>query len=379
MNDGFYTPTALASDLIRLSRQSNPKRIADFAVGGGSLLLAARQTWPDAQFYGIDLNPDAILEARKVLPSLEAYTSDYLSDEVLELTSELFHEIDLIVLNPPFTCRGSSFETTLFQASEVKSSKAMAFILRACRYLRISGEILAIVPRSCLFSQKDREARKAIAASHIIEDLGTYQSPGFSKASVSVHLVRVTRRSESTPLPISPPASVEIIRPNQHYSLVFMRGSHPVADGVTKAKGPSLVHTTDLFNFEIAISRRRAVHHNKLVSGKVLMFPRVARPSIDKVAIGSFIQPVVPSDCIICVKTVPLGHEEHLHTQILLFWDALKEAYSGTCASYLTMESFKIFAAKLGFEAELTSDCRIWNPDGGSTAKEGSISTKVNS
>lgn len=362
MNDGFYTPEELACDLIGLSQQTSPSRVADFSVGAGSLLKAARQSWPEAQIYGVDLNPEAIKEAESLLPDLEAFNVDFLSDEALNKTEELLGGIDLIVLNPPFTCRGSSYEVSEFQGEMIKCSKAMAFILRSCRYVKPNGEILAIVPRSCLLSQKDSEARKAISSSYNIDDLGPYQSPGFRKASVSVHLVRVTKFPQIAALPMNTRPSVEQIKPKHDYSLVFMRGSHSVTDSAVKAEGPSLIHTTDLFNSEISISRRRAVKYTKLVSGKVLMLPRVARPNLDKVAIGSFIQPVVPSDCILCVKTVPSGNEEHLLAQIRLFWGALKEAYSGTCASYMTMESFQDFASKLGYEAKLTSDQQIWNP-----------------
>lgn len=364
MSDGFYTPKNLARDLIGFSRQDNPKHIADFAVGGGSLLAAASEVWPNAKLHGIDIDPAAISETETRLPSIKSYSSDFLSDESLRLTYGLFGAIDLIVLNPPFSCRGSLFEKVFYGDKSVKCSKAMAFILRSCRYLRPGGEILAIVPRSCLFSQKDSHSRKVISDLHTVEDLGIYERPGFLKASVSVHLIRVTKLSDNNSTTATSPNRIEQIRPNHGYSLVFMRGNHSVSDSAVKTRGPSLIHTTDLFNSEISISRRRAVHCTKLVSGPVLMLPRVARPNVEKIAIGTFAKPVVPSDCIICVKTNPPGHEEHLQSQFRVFWRALRDSYSGTCAAYLTMEAFKDFAAKLGFEAKLDSDPQIWNPIG---------------
>ena len=363
MKDDFYTPEALARDLIELSGQRNPKTIADFAVGDGALLEEAKKKWPEAQLHGLDLDPKAISRAQSSLPSLRAFRSDYLSSEALEATTALQGKIDLVLLNPPFTCRGASFETTDFGDNFIKCSKAMAFLLRSCRYLRPNGEILAIVPRSCLYSQKDSQARNTLSDAHNFENLEVYQSPGFRKASVSVHLARITKRRDGVVRQLTQKSEIKKrIAPKHPYRLVYMRGSHAVADGVFNTHGPSLIHTTDLFNFEVSISRRRATRETNLVSGKVLMLPRVARPNVEKIAVGSFIQPVVPSDCIVCVKTVPAGFEEHLQTQIRLFWDALEEAYSGTCASYLTMEAFGAFAVKLGYMAELSKECQIWNP-----------------
>ncbi|MDD9727609.1 N-6 DNA methylase [Roseovarius sp. SK2] len=377
MKDDFYTPTALARDLVRLSVQRDPRIIADFAVGDGALLLEARKRWPQAQLHGLDLDPEAIARAQDSLPGLKAITSDYLSSAARAANHDLQGRIDLVLLNPPFTCRGSSFETTEFGDNLVKSSKAMAFLLRSCSYLSANGEILAIVPRSCLYSQKDGQARENLSNGYNVDDLGVYESPGFSRASVSVHLVRISKRAALVSDQASQNSNVDKITPKHPYSLVFMRGSHAVADGVFHTQGPSLIHTTDLFNYEISISRRRATRKNKLVSGKVLMLPRVARPNVEKVAVGSFIQPVVPSDCIVCVKTVPGGFEEHLHEQICRFWDALEDAYSGTCASYLTLDAFREFSAKLGYKAEFSNDHRLWNPDASGDCLDGENSAKA--
>ena len=367
MSDDIYTPDALARVLLELSRQQEPRHIADFSVGAGSLLSAAKELWPKAKLYGVDLNPGALQEAKNLLSELEIFDADFLSEECLQKTSALIGAMDLIVLNPPFTCRGAAYELTDFEGSAVKSSKAMAFLLRSCLFLAPRGEILAIVPRSCLFSLKDEKARRAICGSHLLEDLGAYQSPGFRKASVSVHLIRVTRLTHRPALTVDVQSHVNRIIPKHGYSIVFMRGSHAVSCGTTNSKGPSLIHTTELFNFEISLSRRRAVHLTKQVSGRSLMLPRVGRPSLEKIAFGHFANPVVPSDCIICVKTVPPGNEQDLQSQIKVFWPLLRDSYSGTCAPYLTLEGFRAFAIRIGFEASLESDPLIWNPLGTAT------------
>lgn len=361
MIDSYYTPNSLAHDLVKHCRVVDPQRIADFAVGGGSLLSAAHSVWPTAELYGVDLDTMAIDATREVHPKAKLFNANFLSSNGEFQTRSLKGNVDLVVLNPPFSCRGSSYETTVFDLEDVKSSKAMAFLLKSCRYLSIFGEVLAIIPRSCLFSQKDQNARSAISKRHNLEDLGLYQSPGFNGASVSVHLVRISRAIATEWHPETC-GKLEQLKPGRAYKITIMRGSHPTALGRKNLDAPSLIHTTDLFNGEISISKLRAVKHKKQISGQVLMVPRVARPNRGKVAVGTFFRPVVPSDCIISMKTLPAGNEVDLQDQLLRFWPAFQDTYSGTCASYLTLDSLKCFLITIGYDVEI-SDCpSIWNP-----------------
>lgn len=361
MIDSYYTPRALADDLITHCRLDAPLRVADFAVGGGSLLSAAHKVWPEADLFGVDLDAKAINASRNAHPQAELFNTDFLSSNEDNRLGNLVGSIDLIVLNPPFSCRSSLYETTAFEDENIKSSKAMAFLLASCRYLSSTGEILAIVPRSCLFSQKDQNARSALSRQHNLEDLGACQSPGFNGASVSVHLVRIGKADAEERLP-NVGGIVAQLKPERAYGIAIMRGNHPVALGKNKSDAPSLIHTTDLFNGEISISRLRAVKTKKKISGQVIMMPRVARPNRNKIALGNFIRPVVPSDCILSMKTIPAGNGADLQRQLLRFWSALENAYSGTCASYLTLNALKDFLVSIGYDVTVDDSPSLWDP-----------------
>lgn len=361
MIDRYYTPKTLADDLITNCRLDAPLRVADFAVGGGSLLSAAHKVWPTADLFGVDLDAEAINASRDAHPQAKLFNTDFLSSNGGDLLGDLVGNMDLIVLNPPFSCRGSTYETTAFEDEDVKSSKAMAFLLASCRYLSNIGEILAIVPRSCLFSQKDQTARTALSDKYDLEDLGVCQSPGFNGASVSVHLVRISKANAEKWLP-SIGGKIAQLKPERAYGVAIMRGNHPVALGKKKSDAPSLIHTTELFNGEISISRRRAVKLNKQISGQVLMMPRVARPNCNKIAVGNFIHPVVASDCILAMKTIPAGNEADLQRQLRRFWSALEDTYSGTCASYLTLNALKDFLVSIGYDVIVDDSPSLWNP-----------------
>lgn len=64
---------------------------------------------------------------------------------------------DLVVLNPPFTCKGSVVEHLEFEREEFKVSTAMLFSMRVLRYLSERGGLYAILPISCVYSEKDKK------------------------------------------------------------------------------------------------------------------------------------------------------------------------------------------------------------------------------
>tara|TARA_B100000123_G_scaffold240484_2_gene193707 strand:+ start:5047 stop:6069 length:1023 start_codon:yes stop_codon:yes gene_type:complete len=323
------------------------------------LISAAYLEWPETEIFGVDIDPHALKETKELAPNLKAYMCDFLSEECLLKTKNILGRIDLVLLNPPFSCKSSEFVTTVFEDEKLRCSKAMAFLLGSCKYLSDLGEVLAIVPRSCLLSSKDSKAREALTRHHILEDFGPYARPRFREASVTIHLVRISKRQHSCtttePHPIG-----RLVAATRDYNVIIMRGTHPVSASSECTERPSLIHTTNLCDGKITKGKLNASKQSRLVSGPVVMLPRVARPTKDKVCFGYFDQPIVPSDCVICVKTLPSGYEQHLQDQLLLYWDGLKNTYSGTCAAYLTLEMFKEFLLSIGFKAEVGSDLTTW-------------------
>lgn len=64
----------------------------------------------------------------------------------------------MILLNPPFTCKGSIIEHVNLGEQDFKVSTAMLFLMRALRFLSDNGGLYAIMPISIIYSEKDKQA-----------------------------------------------------------------------------------------------------------------------------------------------------------------------------------------------------------------------------
>ena len=145
--DSYYTPMPLADKLISYVLNENIKTVIDFCVGDGDLLKAVRIRFKDVKFFGTDISQDAISKLANENVGWTLGVCDFRNDDsvknLLFLKSASF---DLIVLNPPFTCKGANVELVEFNGIKYKVSTAMMFVMKAVKYLSSIGSMYAILP-----------------------------------------------------------------------------------------------------------------------------------------------------------------------------------------------------------------------------------------
>ena len=362
--DEFYTPKPLAEELVGHCRVVQPTVVADFTMGGGSLLNAANVAWPNAKLFGNDIDKRALSAVSGLGLHASGFRGDFLSKKhVARLYGalEIAGHADVILLNPPFSCKGSTVVSSIFEDAEVQCSRAMAFLLGSCVFLKEGGEILGIVPRSCLRSEKDGTARELLRRRHFVEDLGEPMCGGFKGASVSVHIVRIRHRPTKR-TGDSAGRPVRRLQRHRQFQIFLTRGGHALCDSVEGNEGISLVHTTELKDGRLLPTFRTARRTTRQVSGRILLLPRVGRPSSAKLVLTTFKEPVVLSDCIVGIKTMPEGHESQVATLMRRFWPQIEDLYSGTCARYVTLKALQGFFRSLGFEAQIRGRTRVAGP-----------------
>ena len=116
MIDPFYTPTPLATKLADYVDVEHVNRIADFCIGDGELIRAAREKYPDAICYGVDICNDVIANLKEKHPDWKLAVCDFEDDESVNKVDFIGDILfDLIMMNPPFTCKGSIVETIEFE------------------------------------------------------------------------------------------------------------------------------------------------------------------------------------------------------------------------------------------------------------------------
>ena len=118
--DQIYTPPYLAALMAKASRarpsQSEEFIVADFAAGSGELLLAAASVWPTATMVATDIDSRAVCNVRKISNSWRTGVCDFLnprSRRSSPVLRSLKRRTNLVLLNPPFSCRGGKTDICL--------------------------------------------------------------------------------------------------------------------------------------------------------------------------------------------------------------------------------------------------------------------------
>lgn len=119
-------------------------------------MRSAQAKWKDVEVYGTDISNEAISNLEKIHPDWNVECCDFLNEESKSNCKLLKDRtFELILLNPPFTCKGSTIHKVDFEGDHYNVSAAMHFILKSIKYLAPNGILIAILPISTAYSQKD--------------------------------------------------------------------------------------------------------------------------------------------------------------------------------------------------------------------------------
>lgn len=349
MIDQYYTPPALAALLVSASKARTAKLVADFAMGDGALLRAAEARWPRASLFGSDINPLAVDAVHGLKRNAYFATLDFLEDhERFEVLGELKQACDVILLNPPFSSRGNRLYPATVGGELFRGSKALAFVCRALNYLKPRGEALAIVPASCITSERDRNLMTALRAHYTVDQIGEINRNAFEGCTVSVIIIRIRRGSLlSTRQKTKPVPNIASVKP---FIARIMRGGTSVHNTSATLPGIPVLHTSDLRDLNLSPARWIA-ESNKVIQGKTVLLPRVGRPDKAKLVVADLPQMVL-SDCVIAIQTYPRGAEQELLRLMKARWSDLESLYGGSCAPYITLGQLEWFLRQSGVVSE---------------------------
>ena len=337
--DSYYTPPLLADKLVSFIVSSNISSAVDFCVGDGDLLKAVAKRYGDVELYGTDISDDALTKLSNDCPDWHLGKCDFRKDDSIgEVTFLIKRKFDLIVLNPPFTCKGSVVENITFEGIEYRVSTAMLFLMRALKFLASNGGLYAILPISCVYSVKDRKAWNYLKDHYNACILEEPNKVSFtSKCAPNIVLVyvgyyKVNGIEKSNAFDFSSLPVTSILRG-------CVRMQNPK---YSKSKNAvSLIHTTNLQKGELVKLKRIMTGQNILVSGNGVVVPRVCNPTPNKVALLDEETVYALSDCIIVLQTSTRIDAERLRDGIIEHWCDFVTVYKGTGAQYTKLERLK--------------------------------------
>lgn len=374
--DQYFSPFELASSIADLLAEGlgdarySELDVVDFCAGAGSLLDAVSARIPAARIFATDLDGSCVRLLRKVRPSWKVGQID-LFNERSRRSSLLYREqfYSAFVLNPPFSGRGVHVESSSFaEGLRFVCSRPLACLLLSLRALRIGGYGVAVLPLSCLRSDRDAHVVRWLS-SHMNLTVHSYNGRGcFPDAAAQTVVVSVRRNCLAQPVSSGAdgfvlPRVPEGFSGLSGESLTLFRGKVPVrfrtrvASGGEGGVAACYVHTTDL-KHPLSTWTSISVSRDVCLVRDCVLFPRVGKISKGSFRMYSGSVPLILSDCLFALSP---NSEGIALTDLFLTLqdncDSFVTNSQATGAPYLTISQICAIVDSLGFSVSI-HQCR---------------------
>lgn len=338
--DAYYTPEGLATRLLGYV-VGKPTTAVDFCVGDGGLLKAAEQRFDGINCFGIDISEEVIGGLATRQPGWRLGQCDFRDVEALAKIPFLVGAtFDLIVLNPPFTCRGSSIHKIFVGEDEYHVSTAMSFLVGALPYLSEQGAIYAILPAGCVYSQKDRKCWDYLQDNYHACVLTEVSKAYFNnRCTPNIVLVYLGKH------PYPEVDARQMLEAGEFgFSLKGIKrgrlGVYEKQEPVGEEEKLPFIHTTNMRGGELVDVGYVKKGLKESIKGYGLLIPRVCNPNKEKLVIMER-EECVLSDCVVLLQTRSRQQAERLRGYLIDHWAEFARNYVGTGARYVTMERLR--------------------------------------
>ena len=350
--DSHYTPPAVAETLVGAAKDLRPTLVADLAAGSGHLLLEAERVWPTADFAATDIDRRAIARLTRMRSSWNIGRCDLRnrrSRSHSRVLRGIRRSISLLLLNPPFSCRGGTRFRVDTSDGTLHASTAMSFLLLATQYMSDAGVIVAVLPQGCVSNAKDAQAWEYLKAKYTVSSLGIRPKGTFPGTAATTALVRL---SPNVHRATAPPALAVATTPLPRISVKIVRGCCPAHRMTRERQDVVLVHYTDLRSGSVETNGRRGFGDYRCVDGPAIVLPRVGRITVEKVALLGNSQRVMLSDCVIALKPTSLNNARLLRDRLTENFSQLSTQYVGTGAPFITLHRLRTALEVLGVQVD---------------------------
>jgi predicted RNA methylase len=339
--DQYYTPPDVAIELIFNARATlnSPQVVIDTACGQGNLLSAAQRVFQDIRCVGVDRDRNAIRRLRAKKPTWTLSVADVLDGPVFSRTKAVLSSphCDLLTLNPPFSMSKSKSVSASFAGTTLRSSVAMAHILRSFDTFHPQSGAIAIVPESLLYSATDSEARKLLAGFYDTTAIRSLSNSTFRGARANSLVVRWIPKEYSSRSEVA----IDEERPRTQCPPIVVRGGLPVFESINSRHGIPLLHSSDISS----LVRNDSLSHCRLVKpiergvieGIAIVLPRVGVPIKEYISPVRLKEKVQLSDCVFALKFATMREAKVFSSYILSDWKFLIDQYHGTGARYISV------------------------------------------
>ncbi|MDH0056467.1 N-6 DNA methylase [Stutzerimonas stutzeri] len=335
--DKYYTPERVAIDILEMANISfTPKVFADSTCGSGRLLDAAITVFGGVECVGLDRDKDAINQLRKRRPNWHLAVANLLGskDSIKRFSRSLPNPVDMLFLNPPFSHGNRKSTSISYGNRNIKATVSMAHLLRSLELFNPTHGAIAIVPESLLHSQADEEARNALQAKYLINNITNLKNCTFHGARVNSSVIQLSNGIDLNP-------TRGAISSGNITSATLVRGSLPVHLMKQDKSGTPFLHSTHIRRLALGESLECLPTTTSQAKGRVngwaILLPRVGLPDSRGVTVISLNQTVQLSDCVIALIFNDKASAEVAKRILLEEWSTFHALYKGTGARYVTV------------------------------------------
>ncbi len=367
MLDQFSTPADLAQVMAESARcKALPRQymvIADFAVGSGQLLRVARSFWPNARFIATDVDGRMIRTLRRTEPEWDVGQCDFLdprSRRNCRPLRGLACSVSLVLLNPPFSCRGGKRVSVALHGQALRCSISLGFLIASVDFIAPHGEIVAVLPAGSLGSEKDEAAWAALRSLGSVEVVAANGHRAFPDATPKTVIVRFSIGRPAAPGLFEQQATVfegdSTWKRESRVSIIRGQLRLHVERQAYDGGAIPLVHSTELRDGDLDLTGRQVGRDARSISGPMVLLPRVGQPKSDKIVYHPRGEVFAISDCVVALICDTDEEARSLYLALLAEWKLLERNYVGSCAKYITIRRLTRVIDALGFRASAGRD-----------------------
>ena len=345
--DRYYTPSNIADIVLDRSSFSRADSCVDSTCGSGNLLSAATRHFGTTRCIGLDQDKRTIAKLRKENPDWILSNADLLNKNsyIKTLAFNTSRTCDLLVLNPPFSHCGKKYIEIDYAGSKLRTSIAMAHILKSFEIFEPHDGAIIIVPESLLYSETDSLARNLISSKYQIKEILELECTTFKGARVNSVAIEILIGSPTSPNK-SKPIQKELIRSK------LIRGNLPVYKKQIDDNGVPYIHSTDLNKltspYNSSILNKVKPLGSNLIKGYVILFPRVGTPKIEFIIPIEIKDNTQLSDCVLSLIFDNYSDAFEVGKRIKSKWQGFLHLYRGTGARYTTLSRMTPFLNSIG-------------------------------
>lgn len=188
----YYTPSSVATALIKLIEFKNHSSVVDICCGSGNLLNAAKQNNRTLQCYGVDIKDTNVTDFVFTKGDGREYAGNHLNT------------FDYSLANPPFgriESKEDSYSDILFQNqySTINSHRIeIEMLIANLTLLKENGTLLIILPSTVVNGTSSINVRKTISDHHFIQAIVDLPYNAFAPEKIKCSALIIQKKANNS-------------------------------------------------------------------------------------------------------------------------------------------------------------------------------------